>query len=163
MSREKLGHYRPHKRVTFNNTTLDLKTGELVETPSMTKQSFVKECDINNIIKQYSTTGVLKHISARAEQGMYIDLPDEVDFQTSIEIVRAAQDAFASLPSSVRSRFENDPGQFLDFMSNPKNQEEMIKLGLATDNRPPKEPETPPAAQSGGAGGNPPAEGAKAP
>lgn len=163
MAKAKLGHHRPHKRVTYCNQVLDLKTGELVEVPSMTKQSFVPECDINNIVKQYSATGVFKHVSARAEQGMYVDLPDELDFQTSIDIVRAAETAFSSLPSSVRSRFENDPGQFLEFMSNPKNQEEMIKLGLATDLRPPKAPEAPPTAPTGGEGGSPPSGGAKAP
>ena len=29
----KYSFYRPHKRVTFDNTKLDLKTGELVEFP----------------------------------------------------------------------------------------------------------------------------------
>ena len=105
----KYSFYRPHKRVTFDNTKLDLKTGELVEVPSMTKQEFVAECDINNIIKQYSATGQMKHISARAAQGQYLDLPDDLDFQTSLEIVRQAQEAFATLPSGTRARFENDP------------------------------------------------------
>lgn len=158
--------YRPHKRVTFDNTKLDRKTGELVEVPSMTKQEFVAECDINNIIKQYSVTGQLKHISARAAQGQYLDLPDDLDFQSSLEIVRQAQEAFATLPSGTRSRFENDPAKFLAFLSDPANQDEAIKLGFATDRRPPpppKEPETAPTAQSGGEGGTPPSGGAKAP
>lgn len=152
--------YRPHKRVTFSNLELDKKTGELVEIPSLTKQSFVAECDINNIIKQYSATGQVRHISAQAAQGRYMDLPDDIDFQNSLEIVRQAGEAFASLPSGVRTRFSNDPAEFLDFMSNPANQEEIIKMGFATDNRPPKAPETPPRSQPGGAGGSPPAEGA---
>ena len=103
----------------------------------MTKQEFVAECDINNIIKQYSATGQLKHISARAAQGQYMDLPDDLDFQTSLEIVRQAQEAFATLPSSTRARFENDPQNFLAFLSDPANQDEAIKLGFATDRRPP--------------------------
>lgn len=151
--------YRPHKRVTEDN--VDPKTGEIV--PSMTKQSFVEECDINNIIKQYSATGQIRHMSAQAAQGRYLDLPDDIDFQTSLDTVRQANEAFASLPSGVRARFGNDPAQFLDFMSDPSNQEEIIKLGLATDNRPPKPPETPVQGETGGAGGSPPAEGAKAP
>ena len=130
----------------------------------MTKQEFVAECDINNIIKQYSATSQLKHISARAAQGQYMDLPDDLDFQTSLEIVRQAQEAFATLPSSTRARFENDPQNFLAFLSDPANQDEAIRLGFATDTRPPpKEPETAPTAQSGGEGGTPPSGGAKAP
>lgn len=149
----KYSFYRPHNRVVFENLKLNLKTGELEEIPSMTKQEFVAECDINNIIKQYSATGQLKHISSKAAQGAYLDLPDDLDFQSSLETVRVAQEAFATLPSSTRSRFENDPAQFLAFLSDPANQDEAIKLGFATDTRPPpppKEPETPPAGENGG-------------
>ena len=99
--------YRPHKRVTYDNLKLDMKTGELVDVPSMTKQEFVAECDINNIIKQYSATGQLKHISSRAAQGTYMDLPDDLDFQSSLETVRQAQEAFGTLlfhASPVRKR-----------------------------------------------------------
>ena len=163
MGKAKLHFYRPHKRVTFDNTKVDLKTGELVEVPSLTKQSFVAECDINNIIKQYSQTGVVKHVSERANQGMYLDLPDELDFQNSLNTVLEAQAAFGSLPSSLRARFENDPGQFLAFLTDPANQDEVIKLGFAADRRPPKSPETAPTTKTGGEGGSPPSEGAKAP
>ena len=164
---KKYSFYRPHERVPYSNLRLDPKTGELEEIPSMTKQEFVAECDINNIIKQYSATGQLKHISARAAQGQYLNLPDDLDFQTSLEIVRQGQEAFATLPSAIRGRFENDPQQFLAFLSDPANQDEVIKLGFATDRRPPpppKEPEKAPTAQSGGEGGDaPPSGGAKAP
>lgn len=153
---KKYSFYCPHKRVTFDNTKLDLKTGELVEVPSMTKQEFVAECDINNIIKQYSTSGVIRHISERAAQGQYMDLPDNIDFQESLNMVHQAQSAFATLPSSVRSRFQNDPAEFLAFMADPANQDEIIKLGLATDSRPPKQPEMPPTEKTGGEGGSPP-------
>ena len=93
-----------------------------------------------------------------------MDLPDDLDFQASLEIVRQAQEAFATLPSGTRARFENDPQNFLAFLSDPANQDEAIKLGFATDRRPPpKEPETAPTAQSGGEGGTPPSGGANAP
>lgn len=131
MAKAKIGFYRPHKRIYFDNTQVNSKTGEIEQIPSMTKQSFVAECDINNILKQYSTTGVIKHISERAAQGQYMDLPDEVDFQQSLEIVRQAQEAFATLPSSVRSRFENSPAEFLQFLSDPANKDEIVRLGLA--------------------------------
>ena len=149
----------PTKEVTFDNTKLDLKTGELVEVPSMTKQEFVAECDINNIVKQYSATGQLKHISARAAQGQYMDLPDDLDFQTSLEIVRQAQEAFATLPSATRARFER-PQQFLAFLSDPANQERLSSsASLPTGGHLPKEPETDPTAKSG-VEGESPSEGA---
>lgn len=160
---EKTGFYRPHERVYYFDQVMDPRTGELTQVPSLTKQQFVAECDINNILKQYSATGVLRHISAKAEMGMYQDLPDEVDFQSSLNTVRQAQEAFASLPSAVRTRFENDPGRFLEFVADPSNQDELIKLGLATDRRASKEPETAPTVKTGGEGGSPPSEGPKGP
>ena len=31
--------------------------------PSLTKQSFTKECDINNIMKKYQKTGAIDHVN----------------------------------------------------------------------------------------------------
>lgn len=143
--------YRPHKRVQFTGEVQDPKTGELVKLPSMTKQEFVKECDINNILKQYKATGMISHLSARAAQGAYIDLPDSMDFQESLQIVRDAETAFASLPSKLRERFGNNPAEFLMFCADPANAKEMAELGLTVPSNPvvpeaapPKAPETPP-------------------
>jgi phage internal scaffolding protein len=138
-----VGWWQPHPAVNWTGEVLDVKTGELVKEPSMTKQSFVEECDINNIIKSYSVTGVIQHINEKAAQGSYIDLPDPIDYQESLNIVIQAEQSFATLPSSVRNRFENDPEQFLAFMADPANQDEIIKMGLGRDTRPPPPPEAP--------------------
>lgn len=135
-----INHFRPHPRVQYTGELLNHKTGEFFKPVTRVKQSFVAECDINNILKQYSTTGQLKHISAKAATGVYQDLPDEIDFQTSMNIVKQGEMAFATLPSKTRDRFNNDPALFLQFMADPANQDEAIKLGLATDSRPPPQP-----------------------
>lgn len=122
------------------------KTGEITTPPSRTKQSFLPECDINNIVKSYRVTGQINHMRANAAQGVYEDLPDPIDFQTSLNIIQEARDSFDSLPAQVRKRFDNDPGEFLAFMTDPKNQDEIIKMGLATDTRPPPAPPEPPPA-----------------
>lgn len=150
--------YRPHKRVQYTGELVNPVTGEIYKPERRVKQSFVAECDINTILKEYSVTGQLKHISAKAAQGAYMDLPDNLDFQQSLEIVKAAEVAFAGLPSKTRDRFANDPARFLAFMSDPENQAEAIKLGLATQR--PAEDQNPP---TGVDGGKPPSEGAKAP
>lgn len=133
--------YRKHKRV-FGGVGFiaDKKTGELVPMPSMTKQEFVSESDINNILKQYSKTGVLRHVRANAEQGSYMDLPDPIDYQDAMNAVIAGNRAFESLPSALRNRFANDPAKFLEFMADPANQDEAIRLGLAIDTRQPEPP-----------------------
>lgn len=135
-----VGWFQPHfvgsKMTEWTGEVVDPKTGQLVKEPSMTKQSFKDECDINNIIKAFQVTGIVQHINERASQGMYVDLPDPMDYQQSIEIARQAQASFDSLPSKVRNRFDNDPQKFLEFVAEPANQQEMIDLGLAQDNRP---------------------------
>lgn len=97
---------------------------------SATKQSFKDECDINTILKKYRKSGLLEHVSQY--QGKYADLSEPTDYQTALNIVIQATAAFDSLPSNIRKRFANNPGAFLEFADNPDNQEEMIKLGLAT-------------------------------
>ncbi|AXH76288.1 MAG: internal scaffolding protein [Microviridae sp.] len=135
--------YRPHKRVTYSDDIVNAVTGEVSKPERRVKQSFVPECDINNILKQYSATGQLKHINAKAQTGAYQDLPDEIDFQTSLNIVQQGRDAFATLPSKTRDRFGNDPANFLEFLADSKNAEEAIKLGLATAREQPQAPRTP--------------------
>lgn len=139
------GFYRPHSRVTFNNELVDDVTGEVTYPPSRTKQSHVAECDINNILKQYRLTGQIRHISAKASQGAYEDLPDPQEFQESMNIVIAAEAAFATLPAHTRQRFGNDPQQFLVFTADPANASEMVRLGLAKAPPPPPVAPDPPS------------------
>lgn len=134
-----LDFYRPHNRsdTWYTGELVDENTGEVSTPPSMTKQSFVEQCDINNILKQFKASGMLTHINQQAAQGRYLDLPDDLDYQNALNIVLEAENSFASLPSKVRDRFHNDPAEFLQWFQDPDNQDEAIKLGLATDNRPP--------------------------
>jgi phage internal scaffolding protein len=95
---------------------------------SRTKQHFQKECDINTIMTKYNKTGLISHVAKH--QGSYDDLPNQQDYHESILEIQAANDSFNSLPSDVRNFFENDAGQFLDFVQNPNNTDEMRELGL---------------------------------
>lgn len=47
-----------------------------------------------------------------------------------MDIVIRAQEAFDALPSSWRTKFNNDPANFVDFCQDPNNRDEMIKLGM---------------------------------
>lgn len=99
-----------------------------IEGPTKTQQNFKKECDINNILKKYRKTGLLEHVNQYA--GKYEDLSEPTDYQTALNIVISAQASFDSLPSDLRRKFDNDPGKFLDFATNPDNYESMKDLGL---------------------------------
>lgn len=130
MAKQKHSLYRPHPRVQFTGEVVDPKTGELVVLPSLTKQEFVAECDINNVLKQYKQTGMVSHMSAKAAAGSYQDLPDSFEYQDAANTVINAQRAFDSLPSKIRERFHNDPSEFLAFTADPDNADELVKLGL---------------------------------
>lgn len=110
--------YRKHKRVA-----LEFKQ------PSRAKQQFRDECDINAIMAKYKKTGLVEHVNRY--QGQYGDFSTVADYQEALNMVMEAQQAFMSLPAHVRTRFDNDPGQYLEFVQDPGNQEEMVKMGLA--------------------------------
>lgn len=93
-----------------------------------TKQAFKAECDINNIMSRFAKTGVLDFTNRR--QAQYGDVTG-LDYQRAMDIVVEAKAMFAELPSSVRSRFHNEPAEFLEFVQDPANGEEMVKMGLA--------------------------------
>jgi len=93
----------------------------------VTKQSFKEECDINTIVMRFGISGQLPE-NVRAPT--YGDFVSVVDYQSALNAVIAADEAFMELPADVRKRFGNDPGAFVDFCSNEKNREEAIALGL---------------------------------
>lgn len=105
--------------------------------PSLTKQSFVREADINVIMARYEKDGLIAHVNR--VQGSYGDFTDPPEYQEALNKVIAAQDMFMSLPARIRARFGNDPGEFLAFVQDEKNVPEMVKMGLAVE-RVPAEP-----------------------
>jgi len=116
-----------------------------------TKQEFAKETDINTIMRKYEKTGVIDPRLQRGP-GSYGDFTGATDYQTSLNQVVEAQEAFYALPSSLRARFHNDPGELLDFVSDDENYAEAVKLGLVPPPKPKEEPaprpkasETPPS------------------
>lgn len=96
--------------------------------PSMTKQCFEDECNINKIMSRYEKTGVIEHVAANSPQ--YGDFSDVSDYQGAMNRVIELQSEFMTLPPNLRARFFNDPMQFIDFVRDPKNSEELKKLGL---------------------------------
>ncbi|AXH73767.1 MAG: internal scaffolding protein [Microviridae sp.] len=95
-----------------------------------TRQEFKDECDINNIMRQYLTTGEFFHINETAPQ--YLDCTGE-DFRASMDYIAGAFSMFEELPSSVRMQFDNDPAEFLEFCSHEKNRPELAAMGLLSD------------------------------
>lgn len=108
------------------------KKGFVFTQPSRTKQDFADECNINRIMDKYATTGVVTHLAAG--HPIYGDFSNVMDYRESLEVVMNAEERFMSMPSDLRKRFDNDPAKMIDFIMNPANREECVKLGFIVDN-----------------------------
>lgn len=97
------------------------------EDASLTRQEFVQEADLNNIMKRYAAGFP---IPSGNRLPMFDDFSNIPDFQKSFEIVSRADELFAALPSDVRERFRNDPRELLAFLQDENNRDEAVKLGL---------------------------------
>lgn len=95
---------------------------------SLTHQEFVKESNINSIMAKYKRTGQLPMVQGKPMFGDFATLPE---YQDALNLVLDADSAFSDLPSEVRTRFNNDPAEFVEFCSNPDNLAEAVELGLA--------------------------------
>lgn len=95
---------------------------------SRTLQSQAQDADINVILKRFGVTGQLPQ-SARLPT--FQDFEGIFDFRTALDAVREAEASFMSIPADIRRRFGDDPQEFVAFCSDPKNLDELRKLGLA--------------------------------
>ena len=109
--------YEPHKKYVFKTT------GE-----SLTQQHFKEECDVINIIKRHDRNGIIEHV--QRGQARYGDFSEVADYREALDLVRDAQQEFMSVPSDIRKKFDNDPGKFYEFVSNPDNKEELKQMGF---------------------------------
>lgn len=118
------------KRVLYTDTNPYIDPGiDFTGDPGKTDQSQAAECDINNILKNYQRTGVLPNVNKEA---LYADVSNPVSYQEALDLVINAQNQFDALDAHTRQRFSNDPAEFLAFVDDPKNAQELVKLGLAT-------------------------------
>lgn len=98
--------------------------------PSQTQQHFKDETDINVIMKKNPDITQCQYVN-HIGQATYGDFSDVDEYRDAFDRVLEAQEQFLELPSEVRNRFMNDPAQFLEFVLNPKNGDELVKMGLA--------------------------------
>lgn len=95
---------------------------------SMTRQSEKESCDVNVIMRRYVKTGMLPE--GFNAQGVFADVSEVGTYRDVVERIHQADRAFMSLPAALRKRFGHSPGEFLEFVSDPANREELERLGL---------------------------------
>lgn len=106
------------------------------ETP--VQQQFKKDADINELVRRFGLLGKLP--PAVDDPRYYGDVSDIFDLRTAMERMRDAQAKFMALPASVRKRFHDTPAELFDFLDDPSNRDEAVKLGLLNPPPPPPEP-----------------------
>lgn len=96
---------------------------------SKTKQEFVKDCDINEIVRKFQRTGDMSLL--QRSQGYYADVSNmPQDYLGALRVVREADAAFMNLPASLREKFKNNPAQLESWLLDSKNHDEARELGL---------------------------------
>ncbi|QCS36657.1 minor capsid protein [Capybara microvirus Cap3_SP_578] len=97
---------------------------------SLAQQQFKDVVDINNIATRYSETGTFSPLNVSNVPPVYADVSSIGSYFDLHLKMQEANKQFSSLPSDVRSYFDNDPYNFMDFCQNPANLDKGIELGL---------------------------------
>lgn len=116
----------------YDPDTVSRETGLECSDPSLAQQQFKDECDINVLLTRFAITGQLPS-GVRAPQ--YGDFSAVTDYHSALNAVIEADRSFMEMPADIRSRFNNDPGAFVEFCSDPGNHDEAVKLGLVLPTR----------------------------
>jgi len=104
------------------------------ESKSLAVQDKKDTCDINRIVKKVTRPD--GQIDASTVQslakapGRYGDFTNAADFQEVSNRVIRMNDAFMALPPQTRLKFDNNPANMVEFVSNPENYDEAVTLGL---------------------------------
>lgn len=93
----------------------------------LTEQHHKDDVDIKKIIQRYDRTGVLTNITQM--EARFGDV-DGADYREMMNVIVGVDQKFDALPSEIRNRFQNDPAQLLEFMEDPNNREEAIRMGF---------------------------------
>lgn len=130
----------PHAAHDFYKSNGMVHLGEVNDEPSMTRQEFAAECDINTIMQNYDRYLSDPMMSLRAQNAQYVDFVNQpATLMDAMALFQEASDAFYRLPAVVRREFDNNPALWADYAADPKNIEQMRAWGLA------KPEEAPPA------------------
>lgn len=108
---------------------LSLENGTANDQPSMTKQSFTEDADINTIVERFGLTGQLPD---GFKAPTYDDFSNVVDFQTALNAVRNAGEQFMAMPAELRAKFDNDPQKLIAFLGSETNRQAAFDMGLVS-------------------------------
>lgn len=113
------------------------------EMESKVQEQFADACQTDNIIRKYNMMGVNPFIAAGGSQ--FLDTTQIPDFICAQNAQIKVKEYFEGLPSDVRLEFNNDPMEFAEVVSDPRNAEYLREIGVLAPLPPKAEGEEQPA------------------
>lgn len=95
--------------------------------PSMAKQEFKSECDVNKIVQLYRQGSPMP---VQVRSGQFADVSEMPDYKTAVETVMEAEEIFGKMSMDVKNACGNTVAGFLDWVQDPDNKDQLIELGL---------------------------------
>lgn len=100
--------------------------------------------NVNDIMARFERmpTAEELHAAGLTSGGFYADFIGAPDYEQAVQIANAGKAQFALLPASWRAHFNHDPKQFLAFVMDPANGDQLIEMGLRKPKPPEEKPQT---------------------
>lgn len=98
------------------------------EMESKVQEQFADACQTDTIIRKYNMMGVNPFIAAGGSQ--YLDTTQIPDFICANNAQVKVKEFFDGLPADIRLEFNNDPMQFVEVVSDPKNADYLREIGV---------------------------------
>ena len=93
---------------------------------SKTQQNFRDDVNVNTIMAKAKRTGILPQTIG----GQFRDVSSGLDYKESLDKIMEIDGMFSKLPAKIRTRFQNNPSEIVEFLQNPDNDKEARELGL---------------------------------
>lgn len=103
------------------------------DSESKVEQQHQNDADINTIMRKLHSQGVLPYYKNGGDFGDFTSVEDFHEAQNKIAQARLD---FMALPAVLRQKFNNDPGELIQFLDNPDNLAEAREMGLVSPERP---------------------------
>ena len=98
------------------------------EMESRVQEQFADACQTDTIIRKYNMMGVNPFISEGSSQ--YLDTTQIPSFVVAQNAQVKVKEYFEGLPSDLRLEFNNDPMQFVEVVSDPRNADYLREIGV---------------------------------
>lgn len=144
ISRTIIARVPPQWKTPWNHDTdaESVATGFVNTEPSKTQQQFLKDSDINEILRKFHATGELPVTGPPN----YLNTEKEFDLQDAIVTRAQVEEAWNALPAAVRNVLR-DPKTFTDYVDHclsTGDLDPLRELGLAKPKEAPPAPPEPP-------------------